>query len=344
MIPPLAQGSVEPLGGGFDVALLDLVGVLYVGPNAVPGAAFAVNEIRSRGMQAAFVTNNASRTPSTVAEHLTHLGIAATEQDVVTSAQAAATLLVDLVPPGSRVLVVGGDGLVEALGDRGFVPVWSLSEAPAAVVQGFSPKVNWEMLAEGAHAVRTGLPWVASNLDITVPTPGGPAPGNGTLVGVIAAATGRTPVAAGKPELPLHQEAVRRTASTRPLVIGDRLDTDIEGANRAAVPSLLVLTGVTTAMDLVRAEPIHRPTWVSEDLPDGLLQPHPPVQFDGANTWACRTWRASVRDDRVEVEGEGERIDALRAVCVAAWETGCLPSDQADRLITESHRQIGITA
>ncbi|MFQ6172163.1 HAD-IIA family hydrolase [Oryzobacter sp. R7] len=321
MIEPLGQGSVDPLSKRFDAALVDLDGVLYVGRSAVEGAPEAVQAARRAGMRVAFVTNNASRTPEVVAEHLTELGIAAVAADVVTSAQAAATLVAELVPPGSRVLVVGGAGLEEALKERGLRPVWSADDEPDAVVQGFAPDVGWRQLTEGALAVRAGLPWVASNLDLTVPTPRGPAPGNGTLVGVVARATGSFPLAAGKPELPLHREAVRRTGSERPLVVGDRLDTDIEGGNRAGVPTLLVLTGITTPLDVVMAEPSHRPTWVAETLPDGLLRPHPPVVRRGG-TWSCGGWDCRLGDGVIHVAGAGPRIDALRALSVAAWSTG----------------------
>ena len=322
---PLAAGSAEPLVARYDVCLLDLDGVLYVGPDAVPGAPEAVADARAAGMRAAFVTNNASRTPERVAAHLTQLGVAAAPDDVVTSAQAAARLVAAEVPPGSSVLVVGGEGLEVALTERGLRPVSTVAEGPAAVVQGFSPDVGWRLLAEGTHAVRTGLPWIASNLDITVPTPAGPAPGNGALVGVIVQATGRHPVAAGKPELPLHQEAVRRTDARRPLVVGDRLDTDIEGANRAGVPSLLVLTGVTTPAELLAAEPALRPTYVSRDLA-GLLTSHPAVRHQPPARWSCGGWTCRVEPGGMELTGQGDALDALRAVCVAVWSEG----DDAD--------------
>lgn len=322
MIEPLVGGSVVPLTELHDAALVDLDGVLYVGQLAVGGAAEAVSSGRSRGMKMAFVTNNASRTPEKVATHLTELGIMASDTDVVTSAQAATSLVGELVPPGSRVLVVGGEGLEAALTERGLRPVWSARDDPAAVVQGFSPDVGWRLLTEGAHAVRAGLPWVASNLDPTVPTPRGPAPGNGALVAVIAQATGRRPLAAGKPELPLHREAVRRTQASRPLVVGDRLDTDIEGANRAGVPSLLVLTGITTPLDLVMAEPAHRPTWVAENLLDGLLQPHPPVIRARNGSWSCGGWECGLGDSAIHLTGSGTRVDALRTLSVAAWNSG----------------------
>jgi ribonucleotide monophosphatase NagD (HAD superfamily) len=226
------------------------------------------------------------------------------------------------VPAGSRVLVVGGDGLVVAVRERGLVPVHEAGDGVAAVVQGFSPDVGWRLLAEGTYAVAAGLPWIATNLDATVPTPAGTAPGNGLLVGVVARAAGRDPDAvAGKPETPLHEESVRRTGARSPFVVGDRLDTDIDGANRVGVPSLLVLTGVTRPVDLLRAAPALRPTYLSRDLRDGLLAEHPGVSAAGEG-WRCGGWTVTVRGADVAVEGSGDPVDGLRALCVAWWVAG----------------------
>jgi glycerol 3-phosphatase-2 len=314
VVTTLADGSAEPPADRFDTALLDLDGVVYVGPQAVDGVPETLTEVRRRGMRTAFVTNNASRTPETVAAHLRELGVAAEVDDVVTSAQAAATLVLDHVDAGAAVLVVGGEGLRAALIERGLRPVTSADDA-VAVVQGFAPDVDWQSLAEGTFAVQRGLPWIAANLDSTVPTPRGLAPGNGALVGVIAQTTGILPLAAaGKPELALHQESMRRTGAREPLVVGDRLDTDIEGANRAGVASLLVLTGVATPADVVRAVPAQRPTYVAGDLHAGLLQAHPQVIRD-ARGWTCGAATVTAADGSLH----GSGIDALRAACVAAW-------------------------
>lgn len=313
------RGSDVPLVESYDTALLDLDGVVYVGPIAVPDAPAALEQARRRGMRLAFVTNNASRTPATVAEHLTELGVPAATDEVVTSAQAAARLVAARVPPGAAVLVVGGAGLTEALRERGLVPVTSTDDGPVAVVQGFAPEIGWSLLAEGAYAVSAGLPWVASNLDRTIPTPRGIAPGNGTLVDVISAATGRRPDAvAGKPELALHREAVERSGAYRALVVGDRLDTDIEGAVRADTDSLLVFTGVSGPAELLAAPAHRRPTYVAASLL-GLLETQPPVAGDATDGWRCGGWRAWVEDHTLILEGEGDGYDGLRAACAATW-------------------------
>ena len=315
------EPAARPLARLYDVALLDLDGVVYVGPAAVPGAREHLLAAQAEGMRLAYVTNNASRTPDVVAEHLRSLGMPARDTDVVTSAQAAARVLADLVPAGSRVLVVGGAGLHAALTERNLVPVSSADDDPVAVVQGFSPDIGWSLLAEGAYALERGLPWVASNTDLTIPTPRGRAPGNGTLVEVLRRASGRDPVVAGKPEPPMHAEAVARTSAQRPLVVGDRLDTDIEGANRADVPSLLVLSGVTDAADVVLATEPFRPAYLSRDL-GGLHATHPGTEREGVDA-VCGGFRARVEAGRLVVSGEGpDRLDAVRAACAAAWEYG----------------------
>jgi glycerol-1-phosphatase len=330
---PLREASRQALIDRYDSVLLDLDGVLYIGPDAVPGAPEAVAAARASGMRVAFVTNNASRTPDAVAEHLTSLGIAAEPGDVVTSAQAAATLVADVVAPGAAVLVVGGEGLDAALTERGLRPVRRACEDPAAVVQGFSPDVGWRLLSEGTYAVSAGLPWIASNLDVTVPTAQGLAPGNGALVEVIAKATGRRPVAAGKPQTPLHREAVQRTGARNPLVVGDRLDTDIEGAHRAGVASLLVLTGVTTPVDLALAGRAHRPTYVCTDLWSGLVGEHPAVRRHEAGGWTCGGWVCTVTDTGIALIGGADALDGLRAVCAACWQEPALDAAMVREIV-----------
>lgn len=258
---------------GYDAVLLDLDGVVYVGEHAVPGAIETIDAVRERGHRVIYLTNNASRAGSVVAAHLRELGVQLEDSDVVTSAQAAARMVADQVPAGAAVLVVGGDGLVVALSELGLRPVWSFDDEPIAVVQGFSPDVGWRLLTEGVRAVRAGLPWVASNLDLTIPTTVGIAPGNGMLVNVIRQVTGAEPLVAGKPERHLVEEAVRRTGAERPLMVGDRLDTDIAAAQRYGCDSLLVLTGVTSESDLDDVPEHLRPTYVGADLRSLLVPP-----------------------------------------------------------------------
>ena len=330
----LPQASDRPLSEVYDAALLDLDGVVYLGGAAVAKAPEALAAAREQGMQLAFVTNNASRTPSAIAAELNKLGVPADRTEVVTSAQAAAHLIADKVPPGAPVLVVGGMGLRQALHERGLRPVSTAAERPAAVVQGYAPGVDYGLLAEGALAVRAGAWFVAANADPTLPTGRGLQPGNGSLVQVIATATGTKPVVAGKPEPPLHAESVARTGAKRPLVVGDRLDTDIEGACRVGADSMLVLTGVSEPADAVLAPPQQRPTYLAHDL-SGLLEPHPAVAA-ADDEFRCGGWTARRRPvqatqdgqaDRLEISGGGAAIDGLRALCAAAWSGGAVAAD-----------------
>jgi len=307
------NGSERPLDVAYDTALLDLDGVVYAGGEAIAHAVESLVAAREQGMRLAYVTNNAARTPGTVAEHLTRLGVPAEAGDVITSAQAVARLIADQLPAGARVLTIGGEGLLVALRERGLEPVASADDDPAAVVQGYAPTVDWRQLTEATYAVNRGLPWFASNTDLTIPTARGKAPGNGALVEVVRIATGAEPLVAGKPLPPMHRETVIRTGARRPLVVGDRLDTDIEGANAAGVDSLLVLTGITAAAELLAAEPKYRPTYVDEDL-RGLLSAQPEAESS-----RCGGWVASAEEDGLVLEGEGSPLDGLRALCGAAW-------------------------
>ena len=335
---PLAAGAAEPPSRTYDVALLDLDGVVYVGPAAVPGVPEALARAAAAGMRLGFVTNNAARTPEQVAAHLTELGVPAAPDDVITSSQAAASVVAELVGPGARVLPVGGPGVAAALTAAGLTVVDRAEDQPAAVVQGYGPAVGWAQLAEAVVAVRNGARHVATNTDATIPSPRGVLPGNGALVGVVSAVTGQQPLVTGKPDPAMHAECVRRTGAHRPLVVGDRLDTDIEGARRAGSASLLVLTGVATPRDLLAAGPQHRPDLLAPDA-GGLLVPHPPVTaVDGG--WRCGSWqavasgaeltlrstgRSPARADGGGADGSGsdgggsDGLDGLRALAVAHW-------------------------
>jgi glycerol 3-phosphatase-2 len=323
-LPTLAAGSPTPPCEIYDVALLDLDGVVYVGPDAVPGCPEALAAARQAGMRLGYVTNNASRTPEDVAAHLEDLGIPAEPDQVITSAQAAASVVAARFGVRARVLPVGGPGVSVALHDAGLIVVEEAEDHPVAVVQGYGRGVGWGDLAEAVVAVRGGAQHVATNTDATIPSPRGPLPGNGAMVGVVSAVTGRPPLVTGKPDPAMHAECVRRTGAQRPIVVGDRLDTDIEGARRAEATSLLVFTGVTNAATLLAAPPQQRPDLISSDL-SGLLVAHPEVHRDG-HAWVCGGWRVqgqgqdltlSARDS--DPGGTDDGCDALRALCVAHW-------------------------
>lgn len=319
-------GSGDALRGRYDVLLLDLDGTVYRGAEAVPGAREALGRDGSRLL---YVTNNASRRPGDVAAHLRDLGFSADPESVVTSSQAAARLLAERLPAGARVLVVGADALAEEIERVSLVPVRSADDDPEAVVHGHSPETGWRILAEASLVIRAGALWVATNVDTTLPTERGLVLGNGAMVAALRTATGVDPVVAGKPAAPLLADAVRRGDARNPLVVGDRLDTDIEGAHAVGADSLLVLTGVSTVDDLLRARPDRRPTYVATSL--GCLDD----DAESLRPGAAGRWRVEVVADDLVLSSTavastavsstaGERdaaaaMTALRTVLPYAW-------------------------
>ncbi len=321
------KSSVSTPLTGVDVVLADLDGVVYAGPTAIPFAVESLNRA-AETVRVGYITNNASRTDQSVADHLTELGLSVAATDVVTSPQAAVRLLAEQVPAGSLVLVVGGDGLVDELGKAGFGVTRSAEDNPAAVVQGFAPDVGWAQLAEASFALASdveggGIPWIATNTDWTIPVARGVAPGNGTLVSAVHTAVGRLPIVAGKPEVPIFTEAIRRFEATKALFIGDRLDTDILGGNRADIDTALVLTGIDRAKQTLAADPTSRPRFILSDLRQ-LHEPYPETVFSkdrATATVAGATVRIRGREVEVTKEGDGG-INLLRAACAVIWESG----------------------
>ncbi|MEV4814085.1 HAD-IIA family hydrolase [Micromonospora avicenniae] len=317
----------ERLVDGYAQVVFDLDGVIYLIDRPIPGAVEAVGRLHAEGRAVAYATNNASRRSSQVAELLTGMGVPARPEEVLTSAAAAAELLRDRLPAGAPVLVVGAEALRAEIAAVGLVPVDRAEDSPQAVAQGYGPQVGWADLAEATVAVRAGAIWVATNTDRTLPSARGPLPGNGSLVAVVRTALGRDPdVVVGKPEPELFATAARRVGGGRTLVVGDRLDTDIEGARRAGLDSLLVLTGVSDVPELLAAEPARRPTYVSRDLA-GLFDPAAVVRVPGPTD--AGGWSVTARDGGLELSGAGAALDALAALCAAAWSAPAVPPIRA---------------
>lgn len=309
---------------GVDVVLADLDGVVYAGAGALPHAVESLERARV-GRRLGYITNNASRTDASVADHLTDLGLSTSASDVVTSPQAAMRLLAARVPAGATVLVVGGEGLVKEVEKAGFVVTRRADDGPAAVVQGFAPEVGWVQLAEAAYALALpeeegGIPWIATNTDWTIPQARGIAPGNGTLVSAVHTAVGRLATVAGKPETPIFDEAVARFGAQHPLFLGDRLDTDILGANRAGMPSALVLTGIDRPKHVLAAPAGSQPTFILADLRD-LHAPYPPARI-ADDVVAVGDARVRIDGPDVQILAPGAPIDLLRAGATAIWRTG----------------------
>ncbi|NMO53480.1 HAD-IIA family hydrolase [Actinoplanes sp. TBRC 11911] len=308
----------DTLAAAHDLVIFDLDGVIYLIDKPIPGAVQAVERLRSEGTPVAYATNNASRRAPDVAALLTGMGVPAAPDEVLTSAGAAAAVLAEKLPPGAPVLVVGAEALRAEVRDVGLTPVERLDDSPAAVVQGYGPEVGWRILAEAALSVRAGAIWVATNTDRTLPSPRGPLPGNGSLVAVLRTALDRDPdLVVGKPEPGLFGTAAAQHDATKPLVVGDRLDTDIQGAVGAGMDSLLVLTGVSDAAELLHAPPERRPAYVARDL-GGLFRPADEARLS-LDADAAGGWHVTRDGDAATLSGNGDPITALRLLCAATW-------------------------
>lgn len=306
-----------PLIDAYDGAMFDLDGVVYLGPVAVEGAVAGIARLRERGTTVGFVTNNAARSPDAVARHLTELGIQASASDVVTSAQAAARLVAERFGAGTKTLVVGGSGVAEAVAEAGLVAVYAAEDAPVAVIQGYGFELVWQELNEAAVAINRGAHWVATNTDPTRPTDRGLVPGNGAAVDAVRTAVDHDPEVAGKPYRPLIDDTMRRLALSRPIFVGDRVDTDIAGAVNADLDSLLVLSGSHGVTELLIATPGQRPTHLGHDLRALLDAPLVVEPVPEGNR--CGSVRAYVSGRELIIEGSGSRVEAAWATAHTVW-------------------------
>lgn len=316
----LAAIVVAKVWGHYDTLLADLDGVVYEGKHAIRDAVASITKIQADGIAIGYVTNNSSRKPETITEQLSGFGISASPDAIISSALTGAELLSTLIPKGSKVLVVGGEGLRSRIEEFGFVVVDSADDNPAGVIQGFSPDVAWKHLAEAAFAIQRGAKWVATNSDWTLPQDRGLAPGNGTLVSAVHTAVGQLPVVAGKPEPAIFHTAIKHFGSNSALFVGDRIDTDIVGANRAGIDSALVLTGVSTRKELLGIDAKGRPTFVIETLAD-LLEPYPAPKAIKRG-FECLGVEVEMLGNKVVVtHGDPKSIGALRAACAVIWSS-----------------------
>ena len=303
----------------YDCLLLDLDGTVFHGHELTEGAADSLDKAPGRKL---FVTNNASRSADEVADHLRGIGLKATAEDVVTSAQSAAHVLAAQLAPESRVLVVGTDSLADEIAAVGLRPVRLFQDKPHAVVQGHSTETGWINLAEAALAIRAGALWVAANVDATLPTERGLLPGNGSMVAALKAATDAEPQVAGKPSPTLMTDALARGDFRAPLVVGDRLNTDIAGANAAGLPSLMVLSGVNSARDAVHAVREQRATYIGCDL-RSLHQDADVLAVAPQPAWQVEDGDMSVTVSAGRDDGASDDLSIVRAVANAVWASNC---------------------
>lgn len=251
------------VASSYDAALLDLDGTIYEGGAAIPNALEGLTEA---ALPMVFITNNASRAPQTVADQLNELGYDVHADDVMTSAQAAIEMAAEVIEPGSNVFVLGAESFKQLAREAGYNLVDSADDYPAAVFQGLNREMTWKQMSEAALAVSRGARYLVSNLDTTLPSERGFLVGNGSVAAAISTTTGVAPLSAGKPKPPMFIKAAERLGAKSPLAIGDRLDTDIAGGNAAKVDTFMVVTGVSTHMDVVAAPPEHRPTLIGADM------------------------------------------------------------------------------
>jgi len=302
----------------FDLLLADLDGVIYEGSKAITNAIDSVNSLTECGVQVGYVTNNSSRKSQTIADQLNGFGLNAKADDIISSGQTAVELLQTKVPAGSKIYVVGGEGLRSRVEAAGFEIVSSSDENPAAVVQGFAPEVSWKELAEASYSIQKGAIWIATNNDWTLPQERGIAPGNGTLVSAVHTAVGQFPIVAGKPDPAIFRTALNVFANRTALFVGDRLETDMLGASNAGVKSALVLTGISTKKDVLSAKVGERPDYLLETLAD-LIVDYPDVN-ETKRGWKCAEAEVELLGDRVlVVSGDPRSINALRAACKVIW-------------------------
>lgn len=324
------RGSKGPLIEQHDGLVLDLDGVCFEGTKSIDYAGESLTKASEEYVPLSFATNNASRTPEEVAEKLRGFGIPAKPENVITSSMNLMYLLKEELEPGAKVLVVGSDALVTEVQKAGFQPVSENEDGIAAVVQGYGKDVNWAQLSEAAYALNAGARFYATNLDTTLPTERGMALGNGSLVAAVTRATGKRPAATGKPQPEIMDRAAGLIESQKPLAVGDRLETDTAAAIAARMPTMHVLTGVSSAEDIIRAQKGLRPSYLALDL-RGLFEEHPFAKHHRDGTWTAGNsqpvkltrWGSPVFSD-IELRDDGDPVvlslDNYRAFAAAAWD------------------------
>ena len=242
--------------------LIDMDGVLYRGPQLIPGAEVFIRELRARDIPFRLLTNNSQRTRRDVAAKLARLGIDVEEEHVFTSAMATARYLASQKPDGTA-FVIGEGGLLTALHLNGYAVV---DHAPDYVVVGEGRTFNLELIETAVHMIANGAKLIATNLDPNCPTQSGLRPGCGAMVAVLEAATGVKAFSVGKPS-PLIMRAARKELGLRTdetAMIGDTMETDILGGVQLGYHTVLVLSGGTRAEDLERYA--YRPELVVDSL------------------------------------------------------------------------------
>jgi HAD superfamily hydrolase (TIGR01450 family) len=337
--PTSEQAPRSSVAARYDALLVDLDGVVYRADEVVAGASRTLEQVRMLGIPILFLTNNSSRTPSNVAEKLTRLGVRATPTDVLTSAMATAAMLrresatpnatpnaTPSVISGEQsghvartAFVIGEQGIREALTEIGIRLVDGAPERADLVVVGFDRGVDYDKLRTAALLVQRGARLIGTNADPSYPTPEGLWPGAGALLSAVTATTGAAPTVVGKPAKPLFEAAAAMTRAVNPLVVGDRLDTDILGAAQMGWDSMLVLSGATRSGDLIHATAL--PTYVGADL-SALLDDRPPARFGSPTGMDADVLAALLRSAGLSADGIGDRLGATLVTPTDGIQTG----------------------
>lgn len=263
---PVDRHAPEESGAPIDCVLFDLDGVVYHGPDPISGAVEGINFLHDQSIPVSYVTNNATRTAEVVAEHISTLGISTTPAEVTTSAQVLAGQLAAKFGTGAAIYLVGTTGLAAALESEGLSVTRTLDDDPVAIAQGLDPDITYQTIVAACEAITAGIEWWATNPDYSMVGAKSRVPGNGAFIDMLSGLTGAQPTVVGKPSPHMMEFAAHRIGATRPLMVGDRLDTDIEGGNSAGFETALVLTGVHDIHDALRARPGLRPSYILPSL------------------------------------------------------------------------------
>ena len=271
------KGTDRPLAEAYQLALLDLDGVVYRGKNPVEYAADSIRAAEAAGMTIEYTTNNSSRFQHVVADQLKGFGLDVEPWQVITSSVVAARMVAKALPAGARVQVLGAEHLRDEVTRNGLTIVDGPQDRPQAVIQGWYPDMTWQMMADAAFAVEAGATYFVTNRDLTIPRELGIAPGCGSMIRAVITATGVEPV---------------------------------------AYDSLAVLTGVTNPTELMLAPSHLRPTFIAPDLRElGEAQPEP--VRDESGTWECRKASAWFENGQVHVSDPTSMDGLRAAVCAA---------------------------
>lgn len=246
--------------------IIDMDGVLWHGNQAIKGLSDFFKTLREKNLAFILATNNAMLTQDEYVQKLASMGVTVEKKEVLTSSMATALYLSKHYDPAkTKAFVIGENGLKEPLLQQGFTLIEDNSGADI-VVCGLDKHLNWNKLAAASFNIHAGAKFIATNGDTSLPTEHGLAPGNGAILAALTATTGVTATVIGKPEPIMYQQAmsILGTESAQTIAIGDRLDTDILGAVRTGIRSLMVLTGVSNEHDFKYLD--YQPTWVMDDI------------------------------------------------------------------------------